>query len=140
MSTGTKRNGVDVLYRGQVPGYYAELPSVTGAFYSGGRLFYTLAGRTQLFWRWFGPDSGIVGAAEFSTTGLDLSHVAGMFVSGSSIYWANAVDGTMHRANLVGTTVDPTSDTVVGGPIVDGHDWRAHGLFAYGTATFPSRA
>ena len=39
--------------------YYTELPNVTSAFYSGGRLYYTLFGQSQMYYRYFTPDSGV---------------------------------------------------------------------------------
>jgi len=61
--------------RGVKSGYYNELPSVTGAFYSDGRLYYSLDGQSTLHWRYFNPDSGTVGGQEFS-----------MFLSGGTLY------------------------------------------------------
>lgn len=134
----TVDTGSGQTYRGATSDYYSEIPNVAGAFYSGGRLYYTLKGQPGLYWRWFSPDSGIVGGAQPSSTAFDFSQVAGMFASGSSIYWASAADGTLHRVSFAAGVADPATATVVGGPAVDGKDWRAQGLFAYGAPTFPN--
>ncbi len=126
------------VYGGVKPTYYSQMPSVTGAFYSNGRLFYSIAGSSSLYWRWFSPDSGIIGGAQFTATGFDASKVAGMFAAGGYLYWANSVDGTLHRVQLSGTSVVAGTDSVVGGPAVDGRDWRARSLFAFGASTFPN--
>ncbi|NYI43474.1 PKD repeat protein [Nocardioides aromaticivorans] len=53
-------------YRGRVPTLYGQLSGVTGMAYAQHRLYYTRSGQSKIFWRWFSPDSLIVGAQEFS--------------------------------------------------------------------------
>ena len=131
--------GSGQTYQGVKSGFYAEIPSVTGAFYSGGRIYYSLAGQTTLFWRYFTPDSGTIGATEFTVAGGDFSNTAGEFVSGATLYYANRSDGTLHTVaftnggtNGANPSVTSSTDATVSGPALDGNDWRAHGLFAFG--------
>ena len=142
--------GVDTgsrnTYDGVKTGYYGELPNVTGAFYSDGRLYYSQYGSSRLYWRYFSPDSGIVGGQEFTVTGADFPTTAGEFLSGSTLYYANRTDGSLHTVaftnggtNGTAPSVDMTTDRTVSGPAVDNNDWRAHGLFAYGKATLPDQ-
>ena len=141
------QTGSGQTYQGVKSGYYTELPNVTGAFYSDGRLYYSLLGQTNLFWRYFTPDSGAVGGQEFTVGGGgDFSNVAGMFLSNGTLYYANRSDGTLHSlsftdggTNGANPSVDPTTDTTVSGPTIDGNDWRARGLFAFGAPTFPDQ-
>ncbi|MGI8879698.1 MAG: PKD domain-containing protein [Jatrophihabitans sp.] len=135
----TASTGSGQTYRGVVPGYYGELSSVTGAFYSGGRMYYTLTGQSRLFWRLFNPESGIVGSVEFASAGADMSRVAGMFLSGATLYWASKTDGTLHAVPFANSTVSTTGDSVISGPSTDGNDWRSRGLFAYGPPSFPNQ-
>ena len=51
-------------YAGVLPTWYSQLSTVTGMFYANGRIYYTRSGQNSLFWRWFSPDSGIVGGIE----------------------------------------------------------------------------
>ncbi len=129
VSTGSGQN-----YRGTPSGYYGELNEVTGAFYSGGRLYYTLLGQPDLYSRWFSPDSGIVGSEEFSTSGADLSNVAGMVLSGSTLYFADRTTGDLHTVPFA-NGVAAGSDTIVSGPGLDGRDWRARGMFLNGAGS-----
>ncbi len=123
--------------------YYSELPSVTGAFYSNGKLFYTLAGSGQMYWRYFTPESGVIGAQEFPVSplsGPNAANIDGMVLSGNTLYYANKSDGTLHAITFtvgIGAAAPAFggTDTVVSGPAIDGNDWRANGLFVYGTAT-----
>jgi hypothetical protein len=141
------QTGSGQTYQGVKTGYYGELPNVTGAFYSDGRLYYSQLGQASLFWRYFSPDSGAVGGQEFTVGGGgDFSSVAGMFLSGNTLYYANRSDGTLHSVSFAnggtnGTSpsVDPTTGTVVSGPALDGNDWRSRGLFAFGSPTFPDQ-
>ncbi len=138
--------GSGQTYRGVVSGYYGEIPNVTGAFYSNGRLYYSLLGQTTLFWRYFTPDSGIIGGTRFTVAGGDFSSTAGEFLSGSTLYYANRTNGTLHTVAFsnggtdgANPSVNAATDTVVSGPAVDGNDWRARSLFAYGNASTPNR-
>ncbi len=125
--------GSGQTYRGVRSAFYSQISSVTGAFYDGGRMYYTLSGNSTLFYRYFTPDSGIIGGTQFTASGGNFSNVAGMFLSGTSLYYANRNDGTLHRVNFSGGVVSG-SDTVVNNT---GIDWRAHGLFLNGTSTQP---
>ena len=144
-------DGVDTgsgnTYDGVKTGYYSELPNVTGAFYSGGRLYYSQYGSSSLYWRYFTPDSGIVGGQEFTVAGAILPNTAGEFLSGSTLYYANRSDGSLHTiafsnggTNGATPSVDMSTDAAVSGPAIDGNDWRARGLFAFGPATLPNKA
>ena len=69
---------------------------LTGAFYLGGRMYYTKSTANTLYYRYFEPDGYIVGATEFSlpTTGVAWSTVRGLtWVNGSIVY--GATDGAL---------------------------------------------
>jgi hypothetical protein len=105
--------------------YYTELPNVTSAFYSGGRIYYTLFGQSQMYYRYFTPDSGTVGSQEFTVNdGLDWSNTAGAFLSGSTLYYATKSDGVLH-------SIAWSTDHATGSPTtVDAsQNWAGHGLF-----------
>ena len=76
--------------------FVSDIPSITGMFYdkSLGRLYYTLTNSSSLYYRYFEPESKIVGAQKFTATGnvaaLDPRNVNGMFLAGGQIYFANA--------------------------------------------------
>ncbi len=133
------QTGSGQTYQGVKPGYYSEMSSVTGAFYADGRLYYTLYGKSALYWRWFSPDSGAIGAQEFSVSSMDFSKVAGLTLSGSTLYYANSGDGTLHTVAFTAGTVDSSTDTTVSGPSIDGNDWRARSLFVWASSA-PNQA
>lgn len=117
-------------YRGVVPSLYgSEMQSVTGMAFSDGRLFYSLSGSSNLRWRWFTPESGVLGSDEFTASGsVNFSNIAGMFLSGDQLYYASKTTGDLHKVTFnSGAPSGP--DTVVSGPSLDGNDWRAHGMF-----------
>jgi PKD repeat protein len=115
------------------------MPSVTGEFYSDGRLYYALLGQSQLYSRWFSPDSGIVGSEEFTVGGANFSNIAGMVLSGTTLYYANRSDGTLHAIPFANGIPDGSHDSVVSGPAIDGNDWRTRGMFLYGPPAFPNQ-
>lgn len=65
-STVPLSGGGTRTYRGRVPTLYGQLSGVTGMAYANHRLYYTRSLQNKVFWRWFSPDSLIVGAQEFS--------------------------------------------------------------------------
>ena len=71
------QTGSGQTYQGVKSGYYAEIPTVTGAFYSDGRLYYALSGKSTLRWRYFTPDSGAIGGTEFTVPGGSFGSIAG---------------------------------------------------------------
>ncbi len=120
------KTGSGQTYQSIKPSYYSEMGQITGQFYSAGRIYYTLAGQSSLYWRWFSPDSGIVGAAEHSTPAPGLANVEGMTLSGSTIYYASATDGSLHSVGFANGAPTGT-DTIVDAT----NDWRARSLFLH---------
>ncbi|MFG1603920.1 hypothetical protein [Actinoplanes sp. NPDC049265] len=63
--------------------------TMTGAFYLSGRMYYTLSGKSGLYYRYFTPDGSIIGCTEFTlpTSGVDWSTVRGLaWVNNSLLY------------------------------------------------------
>ncbi|MFU8873295.1 malectin domain-containing carbohydrate-binding protein [Micromonospora sp. SL4-19] len=116
-------------YVGVTTNFYAELPNVTGMFYTGGRLYYTLSGQSTLFWRWFTPDTGTVGAERTTVTGTTaFADAGGLFLDGDNLYVVSRSSGDLSSLAWSGGT--PTgSATVRSGPGVDNVDWRGTAVF-----------
>ncbi len=112
-------------YRGLVPGYYAQLASVTSAFYAHGRLYYTLSGRSTMFFRNFNVESGIIsGTEQVVADGLDWSGVSGAFATSNELYFANAADGALRKYPWTGSQA-------TGSPVVvdTSASWAGRSLF-----------
>lgn len=111
-----------------------EIPNITGMFYDSAdaRLYYTLAGQPTLYYRYFEPESRIVGAVRFDAAGngngIDWRTAAGMVLAGGNLYVANASQGNLQRVGWSNGQLTGSA-TAVSGPSVDGYDWRARGLF-----------
>ena len=116
-------------YAGMTSNFYAELPNVAAMFYTGGRLYYTLSGQRALFWRWFTPDTGTVGAER--TTVKDttaFADAAGLFLNGDKLYVVSRNTGNL--SSMAWSNGAPTgSATVRSGPGVDNVDWRGTAVF-----------
>ncbi|MCW3813296.1 malectin [Micromonospora sp. DR5-3] len=116
-------------YAGVTTNFYTEIPNVTGMFYDGGRLYYTLGGQGGLYWRWFTPDSGVVGADRFTVAGVSgFAAAGGIFLAGNTLYQVNRSTGDLSSTDWAGG-VPNGAFTVRSGPAVDGVDWRAKAVF-----------
>ncbi|MEO8329127.1 MAG: PKD domain-containing protein, partial [Candidatus Nanopelagicales bacterium] len=133
---------IDLHQRGFTGGFAKDLPNVTSMFYDrrDGRLYYTMPkdpGTTQkatnnggLYYRYFTPESGTVGAYRFNTlraasaTAIDAANIRGSFLVGDQLYFVDTNGAlrkiTFNPGQFVG------SATTVNSAI----DWRAKGLFA----------
>jgi chitodextrinase len=116
-------------YRGVQPDMYGkEMTRVDGMFYDNGRLWYTTDGSSAINWRPFSPESGIMGAkTTISTAGMPTG-VRGMFLAGGKLYYAWGT-GVLTRADFGPNGPVAGTATIIGGPLVDGIDWRSRALF-----------
>jgi PKD repeat protein len=123
--------------------FATDLRNVTGMFFANGRLYYTVAGQSSLFYRYFTPESQIIGVTRFvaagNISGVSWNQVSGMFLSGNQLYWATGGDGNLHRVNFTGTVPVAGTAVVTSGPAIDGQDWRSQGTFLLaGTGPVPN--
>ena len=130
ISTGS--GGRTPTYQGVHPTYLtSELNSVTGAFYAAGRIYYTLSGKTTLYSRLFSADTGIIGSQEFALNNVLPNNVAGMTLSGSTLYYADST-GKLYSRPFAPATSPYSNGTVGSATVVDtANAWNARGLFIY---------
>ena len=77
--------GSGQTYIGKKSNFYAEIPTTTSMFFSAGRLYYTLSTSSSLFYRYFTPESGILGADRFTVAGTtNWNDTGGAFLDGST--------------------------------------------------------
>jgi hypothetical protein len=110
-------------YRGETVNFYAEIANVTGMFYTNGRVYYTLAGQNPLYWRWFTPDSGIVGADRYTVASTGFAASGGVFVSGNQLYLVNNSTGALSRATFANNAITSSFS------VVNTQDWRSRATF-----------
>lgn len=115
-----------------VPSLATHLSKATGMFFDRGRLYYTVSGESRLYWRWFTPQSRVVGANLFVAStgdGVPWAKVRGMTMSSGQLVYATS-DGKLRRVAFNGR---PTgSPTLIGGGNVSNIDWASTGLFSFG--------
>jgi PKD repeat protein len=111
----------------------ADAARITGMFFDRGRMYYTISNTSTLYYRYFTPESGVVGALRYTASGnvngIDFRRVSGMFLAGDRLYWASSLNGTLTRMNWNGSAPVSGTATTVGGPTRDGNDWRSLGAF-----------
>ena len=124
--------------------FSTEIPRITGMFYDrvNGRLYYTLRpnGTTGggFFYRYFTPESGIVGTQRFTAVGGSLiganasgtTTPLGMFLAGGKVYFSDQT-GVLKRIDFT-----PGVDGAAGGvtgvatTVNNATDWRSNAMFA----------
>ena len=125
------------VYCGVSPDLYGQMSSVTALAYQQGRLYYTLLGKTGLFYRQFSPESGIIGAQQGQVAGTLPAGSPALLISGGQLYFADRATGNLSRVGFSQTGISGTP-VLVSGPAIDGHDWRARAVFmAPGPGTPP---
>ena len=102
---------VGQTYAGVLPTWYGQLSTITGMFYANGRIYYTRSGQNSLYWRWFSPDSGIVGGVENTVTGGNItwSSTKGMFLDGTNLYVVSSTNGQLLKIGFVNGAPTGTS-------------------------------
>jgi hypothetical protein len=138
------QTGSGQTYRGKKSSFYNQMSTITSMFYSAGRLYYTRTGNPEMHWRWFEPDSGVIGADEFTTTDtINWSRVAGAFLVGSTLYYADATTKALYEVPFVdgqASGVPTIADASI--------DWTSRGAFVApvppsnqpATATFSAKS
>ena len=106
---------------------------MTGMFFDNGRIYYTVSGNPRLYYRYFTPESHVVGANLFvaSTAGpIDWANVRGMTMASGNLYYALS-NGNLFRVPWVAGEASGTPDADRRAPAVDGVNWASRGLFAF---------
>lgn len=116
----------------RVPAFTTHLASTTGMFFENGRLYYTVAGENRLYYRYFTPESQVVGAmlhVASTGDGVAWSDVTGMTIANGNLYFARS-NGNLYRVAWNGGR--PTGAvTQIGGSGIDGVNWASRGIFVF---------
>lgn len=98
-------------------------------FWTAGRLYYTVSGTNALYWRWFTPESRLIGAERYTaptSPQIDWRSWSGSFIDGQALYLVHSATGDLWRVKFAD---GPVSGTLV--KVTDrastGVDWRARG-------------
>ncbi|MBI5087696.1 MAG: PKD domain-containing protein [Actinobacteria bacterium] len=114
----------------------ADAPNISGMFFDPQleRIYYTMSGNNSLFYRYFTPESHVIGATRFTATAGSLSpnRVRGMFLSGGNIWFADTNSGNLLRIGFSGGAVTGSASTVD-----STSDWRARAMFLDGDPVAP---
>ncbi len=95
-----------------------------------GRVYYTLRGNSQLFYRAFTPSGPYFGNDEnVAAVQADIpwNDVSGMDVIAGHLYYA-LNNGDLYRAQIDGAAVVSGTSVLIGGPALDGRNWASNML------------
>ena len=108
------------------------MQTVTGMVYDNGKLYYSLAGQSQLRYRYFEPDDGVIGSVEFTAGGTaNLEQHRRHVPRGQHALLRRLrppATCTRSRGPAATRTARPTRWSAV--RATDGNDWRTRGMFA----------
>jgi hypothetical protein len=109
----TGGTAMTATYAGIKPDFYAEIPYIRSMFYYANKLYYTRSDSTHLYWRWFTPESGVVGALKNTVAGpAAFANASGvLIISGSKLYFSKTTDGKLYSIPWNGTA--PTGTATV---------------------------
>jgi hypothetical protein len=91
-----------------------SIPVTTGMFYdpSTHRLYYTISGDSKLYYRYFTPESRVVGAQTFTApTSVNLSTVGGMTLANGKVFYGSS-DGALRSVSFSGGGLTGSPTTV----------------------------
>jgi hypothetical protein len=95
-----------------------------------GRLYYTIDGDRRLYYRYFTPESGVVGGMPFVASGggdgLDWTGVRGLTIASGHLYYARS-DGDLH--GIVFRDGRPVPGTAH--PVDTSRNWASRGMFVH---------
>lgn len=107
------------------------IANVTGMFYDPAthRIYYTVSGDARLYYRYFTPESEVVGAQTFTADagGVSFASAAGMTLASGRILYGSSTDGALRSAPFAG-------GRVTGAPTVVSSD----GTWAYRAILVPN--
>jgi hypothetical protein len=120
-------------YQGKPSSLVHAMPHVTAMAYWNKRIYYTLEGSSRLYWRWFNPESGIVGDRVWGVSGVNSTHTTGMFAQRGRLYVVSS-GGKVRAHKIAGAHVAATGARVAGAT-----DW-APGLVFAGPGPLPPKS
>ncbi|MEJ7584178.1 MAG: malectin domain-containing carbohydrate-binding protein, partial [Acidimicrobiales bacterium] len=108
------------------------IANMTGIFYDTSlhRVYYTVSGDSRLYYRYFTPESEVVGANTFeaNANGVDFSGVSGLTLANGTILYGSSADGSLRSVPFGG-------GQVTGSPTVVSTDgtWKYKAIFVPNT-------
>ena len=135
-------SGGTQTYRGRVPTLYPQLSGVTGMAYANHRLYYTRSGNSKVFWRWFSPDSLVVGAAEFSVPSSAfplLRDVRNLFYADGKL-WAGMTTNDLWSMPVTDGVASGGWTRITGGGVDTNPQWSSGTVFLGPLANQPPTA
>jgi hypothetical protein len=105
------RTGLGETYKGVPSGFENQMSSLTGMFYLGGKMYYTLSNSSTLRTRAFEPGSGIMHPVERAVPGVSLPSLRAMTYADGYLFYVRADNLHLMRqafdgTSLVGDAVD----------------------------------
>ena len=125
----------------RVPAFTTDIAAMTGMFYDNGRIYYTVnkngsagVNNNKLYYRYFNPESGIVGANLFvaasypTDAAVQWANVRGMTLASGKLIYA-LTDGRLYSINWGGTKPTGTATQ-----ISSATTWQSRGMFVFNPA------
>ncbi len=124
-------NGMDQI--SVLSAFHTDVQSMTSMFFDStqNRIYYTLTGTNQLYWRAFTPSTNVVGAVRFNATNnttVNFANATAMLLNGSNLYVGDRTTGNLVKVAFAGGVVSGTP-TTISGPAIDNTSWLGRAIF-----------
>ena len=142
-ATGTTLGAATTVDLQRMTAFATDLQNMRGALYDQGRLYYTVAGSSTLYMRYFSVENRVVGAQRFdvatSSGAVSYANVTGMVRFGDVVYFADLATGALRKGTWRATGgIDPATVTTVSAANADGISWTTTELWARSGVTAPT--
>ncbi len=141
--TGTTLGTATNVNLQRMTAFESDLRNMRSALYDQGRLYYTVAGSSTLYMRYFSVENRVVGAQRFdsasSSGAVSYSNITGMVRFGDVVYFADLSTGALRRGTWRATGgIDPGTVTTVSAANAGGISWTTSELWTRPGAGTPA--
>ncbi|HMJ77976.1 MAG TPA: PKD domain-containing protein [Iamia sp.] len=142
-SNGTTLGTASTVNLFGITAFATDLRTMRSALYDQGRLYYTVAGSSTLYMRYFSVENRVVGAQRFdvaaSSGNVSYANVTGMVRFGNVVYFADLATGALRKGTWRATGgIDPATVTTVSPANAGGISWTTTELWARSGVTAPA--
>jgi hypothetical protein len=111
--------------------------SLSGMAFTSGRIYYTVQGDPRMYYRYFTPESRMLGAESWIASGngdgFDWSTTRGLTLAAGKLYLART-NGNLYSVSFANGVPVPGSESLISSAS-SGYNWASNGMFVFSQST-----